>query len=155
MAESQDQIFLTVVADFVERYHASVREDLEAIPEARLWERPVPEVSSPANLALHLVGNLRHFFGHMLCGSDYTRDRDREFAAEPWASKAEILAMWDEALVETRTAVLTLDPKVLGSAAPIEKFPGGANVQGFILRLLTHLTYHAGQIRLLRRLIAP
>jgi hypothetical protein len=63
--------------------------------------------------------------------------------------------MWDEACVETRTAVLTMDPRTLGNAAPIEKWPGGATVQGFILRLLSHLTYHAGQIRLMRRLLEP
>ena len=155
MAESREQEFLNIVGELVERYRVSVREDLEAVPEARLWERPIPGAVSPGNLALHLTGNLRHFFGHLLYGSDYVRERDREFAAEPWASKADVLAMWDEACVETQTAMLTMDPRALGGAAPGEGWPGGATVQAYILRLLTHLTYHAGQIRLLRRLLAP
>lgn len=155
MVESQEQEFLNAVAELVERYRVSVREDLEAVPEARLWERPVPGAVSPGNLALHLVGNLRHFFGHLLYGSDYARERDREFVAEPWSSKADVLAMWDEACVETQTAVLTMDPRALGGPAPAEGWPGGATVQAYILRLLAHLTYHAGQIRLLRRLLAP
>ena len=155
MAERQELEFLSIVADLVERYRVSVREDLEAVPEARLWERPIPETVSPANLTLHLVGNLRHFFGHLLYGSGYARDRDREFASEPWASKADVLAMWDEACVETQTAVLAMEPRALVGPAPVEGWPGGATVQAYMLRLLTHLTYHAGQIRLLRRLLAP
>jgi uncharacterized damage-inducible protein DinB len=155
MAETREQQFLTGVAWVVEHYRDSVREDLEAIPEARLWERPVPGMTSPANLALHLTGNLRHFFGHLLYGSDYARDRDREFAPEPWAEKADLLAMWDEACVETRTEVLASDPQALGRPAPVGAPLGGTEVQTYMLRLVTHLTYHAGQIHLLRRLLAP
>jgi hypothetical protein len=141
--------------DLVERYRVSVREDLEAIPEDRLWECPVTGQVSPANLALHLTGNLRHFFGHHLGGSDYRRDRDREFVGTRYAAKDEILAGWETACAETRNALLALDGPALEAPAPVDRYPGDAPVHTLVLRLLTHLTYHAGQIRSARRILAP
>jgi hypothetical protein len=149
-----DLKFLGDAGDILERYRLSVREDLEAVPESRIWERPVPDMVSPANLALHLAGNLRHFFGHLLAGSDFARDREREFRADRREAKAEVLRLWDEACVEARATLLALEPRRLGEAAPVDGWPGGGNVRAYVLRLLTHLTYHAGQVRALRRLLA-
>jgi hypothetical protein len=154
MTNLADGGLLSDAADLVERYRDSVRGDLEAIPEPGFWSRPVPNMVSPANLALHLTGNLRHFVGHLLAGTDYERDREREFEAEPWAGKGRVLTMWDEACVETRTALLALDPRTLDDPAPLDTFPGGVPVHAYLIRLLGHLTYHAGQIRALRRLLA-
>lgn len=48
--------------------------------EKLIWEE-VPGVSnSVGTLTLHVCGNLRHFVGTVLGGSDYVRDRDREFS---------------------------------------------------------------------------
>jgi hypothetical protein len=115
----------------------------------------VPGQVSPANLVLHLTGNLRHFFGHLLDGSDYVRNREREFQDEPYASREAILLGWDTACRETAEVLKGLDEARLASPAPLEPFPGGAPVHTMVLRLLAHLTYHAGQIRSMRRLIVP
>jgi hypothetical protein len=147
--------FLADAADLVERHRTEVREDLEAIPGDRIWERPVPGMVSAANLVLHLTGNLRHFFGHHLAGTDYERKRDREFEDAARAGHEEILERWDEACVETRTVLLSLDHGSLTRPAPVDTYPGGGPVHAYIVRLLGHLTYHAGQIRMLRRLLAP
>lgn len=138
----------------VEAYRVSVRNDFEAIPKARIWERPVAGQVSPANLVLHLTGNLRHFFGHLLGGSDYRRDRDREFQAEPSATREEILAGWERACAETCAVLRTLEDRDLDGPAPVDRFPGGAPVRTMVLRLLGHLTYHAGQIRTHYRMMA-
>ncbi len=147
--------FLADAADVVERHRAAVREDIEAIPDEFLWERPVPGMVSAANLVMHLTGNLRHFFGHHLAGSDYERERDLEFADADRPSRKTLLENWDEACVETRTVLFALDPDRLTRPAPVDSFPGGAPVHTFITRLVGHLAYHAGQIRMLRRLLVP
>ncbi len=153
MANYTGAKFLSDVAESVEMYRASVHRDLEAMTEASMWERPVPGMASAANLALHLAGNLRHFVGHHLAGSGYVRDRDREFSEERWAGKARVLEMWDEACVETRTALLALGADIVSRPAPVPNHPGGAPVHTYLARLATHLSYHAGQIRMLRRLL--
>ena len=60
---------------------AAVRRSIEAYPdEASVWaERPgLPNTGG--NLALHLAGNLQHFFGAVLAKTGYVRDRDSEFS---------------------------------------------------------------------------
>jgi hypothetical protein len=48
--------------------------------ETSIWV-VLPGLSNSAgNLALHVAGNLQHFLGHVLGGTDYIRDRDQEFA---------------------------------------------------------------------------
>lgn len=145
--------FLADAVSLVERYRDSIRADFKAIPDDRIWNRPVPGQVSPANLMLHLTGNLRHFMGHLLGSSDYQRDRDREFATEPDATKAEILDGWKIACEETHHALQNLDDDQLSRDAPVEGFPGGVPVHEYILRLLGHMTYHAGQIRSLNRIL--
>src|SRR6185436_17089049 len=97
--------YVHAAAELVTQYQESIRHDFEAIDETKIWKRPVPGQSSPANLVLHLSGNLRHFFGHVLGGSSYVRHRDREFLDEPYASKAEILQGWDGACTEVRSVL--------------------------------------------------
>jgi len=147
--------YMKAGAELVEQYCASVRTDLEAIPEARMWDRPVAGQVSPANLVLHLCGNLRHFFGHLLGGSDYIRERDREFQEELHLTKVRILETWEGACSETRTVLLSLDDAALLRDATVDKYPGDAPNHQLILRLLTHLSYHAGQIRTMNRLLVP
>lgn len=139
--------FLDDAATLMHQYQESVRHDFQAIPEEKIWERPIQGQVSSANMMLHLTGNLRHFFGHLLGGTDYHRERDREFQNEPYASKDEILAGWKMACEETMSSLDGFDERNLHDKAPVESWPGGASVNMFVLRLLAHMAYHAGQIR--------
>lgn len=145
--------FLHSAAELVRQYRASIREDFAAMDPDRIWERPVPDQVSPANLMLHLSGNLRHFFGHMLSGTDYVRDRDREFVAEPYADHTEILAEWDTACSEVLATFEGLAPAKLDEPAPFDRYPGGGPVHLMTVRLLGHLGYHAGQLRTHRKFL--
>ena len=50
--------------------------------EADLWKVDKEIKNSGGNLALHISGNLRHFLGHVMGGTDYIRDRSAEFSAK-------------------------------------------------------------------------
>ena len=139
--------FLEDAATLLEGYGESVKADFEKIPPPRVWERPVPGQVSPANLVLHLTGNLRHFFGHLLGDSGFQRDRDREFVEEPWADAGTIARGWESAAQETAAVLRGLEEKSLDRPAPVETYPGGVPVRMYVLRLLAHLAYHSGQIR--------
>jgi hypothetical protein len=154
-AASPPDPFVRDVLRVMDRYRVTVAEDFGAIPEDLIWKRPVPGQVSPANLVLHLTGNLRHFFGHLLGGTGYARNRDREFLDEAYAGRDDILAGWETAHREVRESLLALGASELDRPAPIDIFPGGGSTRAFVLGLLSHLTYHAGQIRSLRRLLAP
>jgi hypothetical protein len=47
--------------------------------------------------------------------------------------------------------LVSLSDAVLMQTAPIDRYPGAVPNHHLILRLLTHLTYHGGQIRSMSR----
>ena len=58
-------------------------EELKAYPdEAKIWIVDKEINNSAGNLALHLVGNLRHFIGAILGNSGFVRKRDLEFSGK-------------------------------------------------------------------------
>src|SRR5262245_7578630 len=145
--------YVHAASELMSQYQESIRHDFEAIDESKIWKRPIPGQSSPANLVLHLSGNLRHFFGHVLGGSNYVRNRDREFLDEPYANKAEIMQTFESACSEAKSVLASLNDTRLLEPAPVDRNPGGVPNYEFVLRLLTHLTYHGGQIRSMSRML--
>jgi Protein of unknown function (DUF1572) len=87
-----------ILAELYERDLNKLKAEIEQYSdEADIW-RVMGEIANPAGvLCLHIAGNLRHFFGAVLGGSDYVRDRDAEFASRGIA-RDELLAEVDAAL---------------------------------------------------------
>ena len=55
-------------------------EELKAYSDERnLWRIDQGINNSAGNLTLHLIGNVKQFFGLDLCGIAFERDRDSEF----------------------------------------------------------------------------
>src|SRR4051812_46630482 len=93
---NRDQIISTLHM-LLRRELAAVRRSVEAYPdEASLWveQRGIPNTGG--NLALHLAGNLQHFFGAVLGKTGYVRTRDLEFSRRG-VPRAEVLAQLDAA----------------------------------------------------------
>ena len=76
----------------------AVKREIEAYPdEASVW-RVIPGTpNTGGTLALHLAGNLQHFFGSILARDGYVRDRDAEFARRD-VPRRELLAGLDAAI---------------------------------------------------------
>ena len=71
-----------ILSQLYERDLNKLREEIEQFTdEADLWKTSGGITNSAGNLCRHLTGNLQHFFGAVLGGSGYVRDRDAEFAA--------------------------------------------------------------------------
>ena len=51
--------------------------------EKIIWQTEGEVNNSAGHLSLHLIGNLNHFIGHVMGGTDYERDRDNEFQGLP------------------------------------------------------------------------
>ncbi|MEQ1765434.1 MAG: hypothetical protein ABL984_20055, partial [Pyrinomonadaceae bacterium] len=64
--------------------------------ETVLWKTEGEITNSAGNLTLHLIGNLRHFFGAVLGETGYVRDREKEFS-DGGVSREELLAGIDQA----------------------------------------------------------
>lgn len=122
--------------------------------EANLWLVDGEIPNSGGNLALHLVGNLKHFIGAVLGGSAYVRERDLEFAAKG-TPRAELLRMIDETMVDVAAGLDKVTAEQLGAEYPIVVFADRTEpmtTEWFLIHLATHLGYHLGQINYHRRM---
>jgi uncharacterized damage-inducible protein DinB len=128
-----------------------VRRELEAYPDdASVW-RVIPGVpNTGGTLALHLAGNLQHFFGAILGHDGYQRDRDAEFARRD-VPRQELLAQIDAAsgAVERTLDRLPVEAVFAPYPEPIAKRTISTDV--FLVHLATHLAYHLGQLDYHRR----
>lgn len=143
-----------IIGQLITRDLKKLKEELDLYSnESSLWKTVDGISNSGGNLSLHLVGNLRHFFGAVLGGTGYVRDRDLEFSAKG-VSRAEILSGIDEALADVKLTLETLSDDALAKTYPIEVFGHPMTTGFFLTHLATHLTYHLGQVNYHRRLVA-
>jgi uncharacterized damage-inducible protein DinB len=128
--------------------------ELEAYPsEESLWLVSAEIKNSSGNLALHLIGNLNHFIGVKLGGTDFVRDRDSEFALKN-VPRAELIAKLRDTLAVLEATLPTLDAAALEAIYPLEVLGYPMTTSYFLIHLYGHLNYHLGQINYHRRLLA-
>ena len=121
--------------------------------EDDIWKTADGITNSGGNLALHLIGNINHFFGANLGKSGYVRERDLEFSDRN-VSRQEIIDRLEqtiEVFKETMNGLSNEDlhgdyPEVLGGETQ-KTLP-------VIIYMLSHLNYHIGQINYHRRLLS-
>lgn len=120
--------------------------------ENDLWivERQIN--NSAGNLAIHLIGNLNHFIGHGIGGSDYVRDRSFEFEGTGVPRKR-MLEQIAEVKVMIEKSLSNLTAQDLEEKFPIPVFDEPISTRAFLLHLFGHLSYHLGQINYHRRLL--
>ncbi len=120
--------------------------------EADLWKLTDDLKNTPANLALHLCGNLKHNIGAIIGNNGYVRERDKEFSASS-ISKVDIL----NEIQSTINIVLPILER-LSSEDISKQFPETSNgedqtVYDALIRLAFHFAYHLGQINYHRRIL--
>jgi uncharacterized damage-inducible protein DinB len=143
-----------VLSELYERDLGKLREEIEAYAdEADLWKTDGEILNSAGNLCLHLNGNLQHFFGAVLGGTGYVRNRDAEFANKG-VSRVKMLADIDETRSVIKSTLAKLTDDDLAKTYPIEVFGKPMTTAYFLTHLATHLNWHLGQIDYHRRLVA-
>lgn len=120
--------------------------------ENDFWKLNGEIKNSAGTLALHLLGNLKHFIGAQLGNTAYIRNRDKEFS-ERDIPREKILKELDEVIVIVQKVFPTITDEKFNSEFPIE-FLGAKRTVGEILFIIYgHLNYHLGQINYCRRLM--
>jgi uncharacterized damage-inducible protein DinB len=125
--------------------------EVETFPDdASLWRTAPGIANSAGNLALHVAGNLRHFVGAVLGGTDYQRNREREFALRE-VSRASVAAELEAALREVEPGLAALTEA--SQAAPYPQAVAGHQppTGRWLLHLVAHTAFHLGQAGYLRR----
>jgi uncharacterized damage-inducible protein DinB len=121
--------------------------------EAQLWVVGDGITNSGGNLCLHLIGNLRTYFGAVLGDSGYIRNREAEFGDKD-VPRATLLAGIEAAKADIERVLPSLTAADLEKEYPMVVFKEPMQTGFFILHLATHLGYHLGQVNYHRRLLA-
>lgn len=141
------------IATVMTRELKALRREVEAYPsDADLW-RTVPGIANPGgNLVLHLAGNIQYFFGTVLGGTGYVRNRDAEFGSRD-VPRADLLREIAGALAAVETGLSRVTDADL--AKPYPEVVGGITptTGAFLTHLAVHLGYHLGQVDYHRRIV--
>jgi uncharacterized damage-inducible protein DinB len=121
--------------------------------ENDLWAIKPGISNSAGNLALHLIGNLKHFIGATLGNSGFIRERDKEFSLKNVPAN-EIITEIENTSKIIGLTLETLPAEDLEKNFPLELFGKQVRTDWMLTHLLTHLNYHLGQINYHRRLVS-
>jgi hypothetical protein len=147
------------MSPFLEAVHQILMRDLDRLEseirayagDDRVWVVRGEISNSAGTLCLHLCGNLQHFFGAVLGGTGYQRDRPAEFARRD-VSRADLIQQIDAARAAVSLTLPRLDESRLDDEYPERVFDHAVSVRFFFIHLAAHLGYHLGQVNYHRRL---
>ena len=133
------------------RYYKKLAERaMEQVSDAQLTQVLDGEMNSIAQIVKHIAGNMRSRWTDFLTsdGEKPDRNRDTEFA-DPPATRAEVLAMWEEGW---DCLFRALGPLTEADMARVITIRGEKHsVLQAINRQLAHYPYHVGQIVMLAK----
>lgn len=120
--------------------------------EENLWITRGEITNSGGNLCQHICGNLRHFIGAVIGGSDYKRQRELEFSSKN--IPVEVLSgELEKTLSEVKEVLKNLTSGELQKKFPLEVMGYEMSTEYFLIHLYGHLNYHLGQVNYHRRLV--
>ncbi|HEY2760002.1 MAG TPA: DUF1572 family protein [Pirellulales bacterium] len=128
---------------------------LDQIDDESFFRRPSEVVNPIAIIVKHLNGNLLSRWTDFLStdGDKPTRNRDGEFLIEPADTRQQLMARWQIAWATVFGTLDSLQETDLVKTVTIRGEPH--TVQQALVRGLTHVAYHVGQIAYLARLWKP
>lgn len=121
-----------------------MRAAIEPFDDTSLWWQPLPGINPVGVLALHCAGNLRHYIGHFVGGTDYVRNRPQEFDATRRLSRQAVLDEFDRAIEDVRQTMDNLDPVDYAGPSRNRENPQSSLYEDFMVAV-THLALHTGQ----------
>ena len=129
-------------------------EELKAYPDqSKMWIIDKDINNSAGNLALHLIGNLRHFIGAILGNSGFVRKRDLEFSDKDVPRK-NLIKDIEETRKIVKEVLQELTEDDLLAVYPVNLFDKPQSASLYLIHFYGHLNYHLGQINYHRRLLA-
>ena len=142
--------------DFEFARHRSLAERaMEELSDDEFFHRPAPHVNSVAIVVKHLAGNLASRWSDFLNtdGEKPSRDRDAEFAILDQDTRPTLMAAWQQGWTILMETISELDATQLSQMVTIRDEPHA--VSQALLRSMTHVAYHVGQILYVVRLLRP
>jgi hypothetical protein len=137
----------------LQRELATVRRSIEAYPdEQSIWGVRPGLPNTAGTLALHLAGNLQHYFGALLGKTGYVRHRDLEFSRRDVPRK-ELLAGLDAAKLAIDAGMKSVTMERLSETYPEQLGGHTLTIGEVVFDMESHLAFHLGQLDYHRRVV--
>jgi uncharacterized damage-inducible protein DinB len=142
-----------ILQQLFERYLNRLYVEIQSYKdEKNIWKTDRQILNSAGNLCLHLVGNLNNYIGKELGNSGYVRNRELEFSLKN-IPREQLLQMVKETSEMVQLSLQKLDDQALEKDFPVVVFEQKTSIGYLLTHLVTHLSYHLGQVNYHRRLI--
>lgn len=125
---------------------------LQFTKEVDIWGKLDGTSNSPANLALHICGNLKNNIGATIGKNGYVRERDLEFTKDN-LSRDEVIAEIDSTIKMIEPVLDNLKPEDLNLLFPSIIHEEGQTIGTVLVKIAVHMGYHLGQINYHRRIL--
>ena len=120
--------------------------------EENLWKTEGSVKNSSGNLVLHIIGGLNFLVGTTLAHTGYVRDRDQEFIRKG-VEREELVAQLEALIPMIINTFNALTPEQMEADFPIFFDQPNTSTSYVLVKLLSHLNYHLGQVNYLRRVL--
>lgn len=137
------------------RHRSMAERAMAQLDDETFFARPAPQVNPVAIIVKHLAGNLLSRWTDFLTtdGEKPTRNRDGEFVLSAEDTRSRLLDQWNRGWATLYATVDSLSDDDLDRTITIR---GEIHsVYQALVRSLTHVAYHTGQIMYLVRLLRP
>lgn len=118
-----------------------------------LWKQPDAQLTPAGNTCLFITGTLQHFIGNMIGDSGYIRNKEAEMKARNLSRErlVEEIENMRQVVVDTLEQVTKSD---LIKIFPTNEFEEDVTTEFYLIHLLKTLSFHIGQISILRQLVS-
>ncbi len=148
MSKLNDLLARALVERF-EELAARVAEMAGALSQAQFWKKPFAFGNSFGHLVLHVTGNLNYYIGAQIAATGYVRDRPLEFTEEAQPSKEAVLKGFNETVAVVTKAIRAQSESDWERTYTAKGEEDAKNRLTIVLRCLTHVDHHVGQMQYL------
>jgi Protein of unknown function (DUF1572) len=146
---SLNQTMTNALAVRFEELSGRVKTLAEGLSDEQFWEKPFAFGNSFGHLTLHLTGNLNYYIGAQIAGTGYVRDRPREFTEKERPSKEEVLQRFGTAAAMVVRTIQVQSESDWEQSYGAKGEEDAKNRLTIVVRCLTHLDQHIGQMQYL------
>ncbi|QEF99062.1 DinB superfamily protein [Stieleria maiorica] len=152
MTQDETRIWLSTMRETVSGYRRMIDAAVEQLSDEELFSRPERDINSVAVILRHLGGNLHSRWTDFLTSDGEKPDRDRDAEFTDWVGdRQSLLDHFNAGWAALESAIATIDEHAVSQTIYIRG--ESHSVAQALLRSVTHVTYHVGQIAIISRMV--
>ena len=152
MSHSHSDLWLSTMRDTTSGYRRMIDAITEQLTDDELFVRPADEINSVAIILRHLGGNLRSRWTDFLTTDGEKPDRNRDTEFMDWqGDRQSLMEYFDEGWKRLEAACNSVNDQNIGEIIYIRGEPH--SVAQALMRSITHVSYHAGQMAIIARMV--